>query len=94
MMEAKTEYKKYMKQKILSTAKVIFCQIFILILFISLWQILSDKGIINAFLCSSPKKVVTTIIKIEESPNKINLFTDFLVFLFFCILSPTLSTIV
>lgn len=67
MMEAKMEYKKYMKQKILSTAKIIFCQIFILILFISLWQILSDKGIINSFLCSSPKKVVTTIINLYKS---------------------------
>lgn len=67
MMEAKAEYKKYMKQKILSTAKVIFCQIFILILFISLWQILSDKGIINSFLCSSPKKVVITIINLYKS---------------------------
>ena len=67
MMKAKAEYKKYMKQKILSTAKVIFCQIFILILFISLWQVLSDKGIINSFLCSSPKKVVTTIINLYKS---------------------------
>lgn len=58
------EHKKYLKNLRLSTAKVILCQIFIFILFITLWQVLSDKKIINSFLCSSPKKVIETIINL------------------------------
>lgn len=61
------EHKNYLKKLKLSTAKIIIWQISILLLFIILWQILSDKGIINAFLCSSPKKVLETIIKLWKS---------------------------
>lgn len=60
-MNAKEEHKKYLRKIRLNTAKVIFFQVFILILFITIWQVLSDKGIINSFLCSSPKKVIDTI---------------------------------
>lgn len=66
-MKAKEEHKKYLKKQKLSTIKVIFSQILILILFITIWQVFSDKGIINAFLCSSPKKVIETIISLWEN---------------------------
>ena len=66
-MNANTEHKKYVNKLRLSTVKVIFLQIFIFILFITLWQILSDYKIINSFLCSSPKKVVGTIIKLYNT---------------------------
>lgn len=66
-MKAKKEHKKYLKKQKLSTIKVIFSQILILILFITIWQVFSDKGIINAFLCSSPKKVIETIISLWEN---------------------------
>lgn len=66
-MNANIEHKKYVNKLRLSTAKVIFLQIFIFILFITLWQILSDYKIINSFLCSSPKKVVGTIIKLYNT---------------------------
>ncbi len=70
-MNANNEHKKYLKKLKLRTIKVIFFQIFILLLFIILWQILSDKGIINSFLCSSPKKVVNTIISLWKSNDLI-----------------------
>lgn len=66
-MNANEEHKKFIKKLRFSTVKVITCQILILILFITIWQLLSDKGIINAFLCSSPKKVVDTIINLWKS---------------------------
>lgn len=66
-MNPKDEYKKYIKKEKLSTIKVLFTQIMILILFITIWQILSDKGIINSFLCSSPKKVLNTIITLWKT---------------------------
>ncbi len=71
-MNAKEEYKKFLKQLRFSTAKVIFFQILILILFITIWQLLSDKGILNSFLCSSPKKVIDTIISLWKSNNLLN----------------------
>lgn len=66
-MKAKEEHKKYLKKQNLSTIKVIFSQILILILFVTIWQVFSDKGMINAFLCSSPKKVIETIISLWEN---------------------------
>lgn len=66
-MNANNEHKKYLKKLKWHTIKVAFSQIMLLVLFIIAWQILSDKGIINAFLCSSPKKVVDTIINLWET---------------------------
>ena len=66
-MKVNEEHKKYLKKQKFSTIKVVFSQILILILFITIWQVLSDKGIINAFLCSSPKKVIETIISLWEN---------------------------
>ena len=66
-MKAKKEHKKYLKKQKLFTIKVIFSQILILILFVTIWQVFSDKGMINAFLCSSPKKVIETIISLWEN---------------------------
>ena len=61
------EHKKYIKKKKLYTVKTLFIQILILILFITIWQILADKKIINTFLCSSPKKVLETIINLWKT---------------------------
>ena len=66
-MKANTEHKKYLKKLKWNTAKVIFSQILILILFITIWQFLSDHKIINSFLCSSPKKVVETTINLWKT---------------------------
>ena len=68
-MNINNEYKKFLKKEKLSTVKVILCQISIIVLFIILWQILSDYKIINTFLCSSPKKVVQTIVSLYKSNN-------------------------
>ena len=85
------EHKKYLKKIKLSTIKVIFCQILILLLFITIWQLLSDKGIINSFLCSSPKKVIETIIKLW---NTNDLLTHILVTLKEILISFSLGTII
>lgn len=66
-MKMNEEHKKYLRKLKFSTAKVIMCQISILVLFIIFWQILSNYGIINSFLCSSPKKVIETIISLWNS---------------------------
>ena len=66
-MNDNLEHKKYLRKLKFSTAKVIFSQILILILFITLWQLLSDYKIINSFLCSSPKKVLETILNLWKT---------------------------
>lgn len=66
-MNAKEEHKFFLKSMRFRTVKIITCQILILVLFITIWQLLSDKGIINSFLCSSPKKVLSTIINLWKS---------------------------
>lgn len=68
-MNAKEEHKKYLKKLKFSTAKVIILQICILILFILVWQLLSNYKIINTFLCSSPKKVVETIVSLWKASD-------------------------
>ena len=65
------EYERFLKKQKLYKIKVVTCQLLILLSFVLIWQILSDKGIINSFLCSSPKKVIQTIINLY---NKDNLF--------------------
>ena len=61
------EYKLYLKKLKISKIKVTILQIIIFITFIILWQLLSDKKIINSFLCSSPKKMFDTIITLYKT---------------------------
>lgn len=61
------EHKKYLRKLKLSTLKVIFVQISILLLFITLWQFLADKKLISTFLCSSPKNIIQTIINLYKT---------------------------
>lgn len=66
-MKTNEEHKKYLRRLKWNSVKVIICQISILVLFIITWQILSDHKIINAFLCSSPKRVIETTISLWNS---------------------------
>lgn len=62
-----SEHKEYIKRLKLHALTIVIVQFLILAAFIITWQILSDKGIINSFLCSSPKKVIDTILKLWKS---------------------------
>ena len=44
-------------------------QLLIVVLFIVIWQVLADRGIINTFIFSSPKKVIETIINLHKTNN-------------------------
>lgn len=70
-MNTNLEYKKYLRKLKIYKLKIMFFQIFILASFIIIWQLLSDKGIINSFLCSSPKNVVNTILSLLKSNDLI-----------------------
>ena len=45
---------------------VLFFQIFIFVFFIILWEISSHNGIINAFIFSSPSRIITCFLKMTE----------------------------
>jgi len=51
------EAKKYIKKQKINKIKIVFAQIFILVGFLLLWELLSSKEIINSFLFSSPSAI-------------------------------------
>lgn len=63
------EHKNYLKEIKKENFLVKLFQILLLIIFIVLWQILSDLGIINTFISSSPKQVINTLIKLNNTNN-------------------------
>ena len=62
-------YKEYLKKIKLNKILIKFTQIFILIVILFLWQILSDYNIINSFILSSPKNIIITLIKLYKDNN-------------------------
>ena len=61
------EQLKYIRRIKLTKLSILFSQIFIFILFISLWQLLSSKEIINSFITSSPSRIIDTIVKLYKT---------------------------
>lgn len=57
-------YKKYLKKKKKYNLLIKITQILIFLIFLIIWQILSDKGIINSFIFSSPLRIFKTIINL------------------------------
>ena len=86
-LERKIYLKKIKKEKIF----IKFIQLSILVSFILIWQVLSDYNIINSFLCSSPLKVLKTVIELINSneliPNLLITFKEI-------IISFTLSSLI
>ncbi len=84
------EHIRYIKKEKRKNFIVIFFQILILILFITIWQILSDTNTINTFIFSSPKEVLKTIINLY---HKKNLFEHIWVTTYETFLSFSIATI-
>lgn len=60
------EHKKYL-QKVTRKKIMIFAfQLLLLVLLMGLWQVAADKGIINAFISSSPSRVLKTILSLHN----------------------------
>ncbi len=55
------EHQAYLRKLKREKIIVLFFQIFILVFFLILWEVLSNKKIINPFIFSSPTKVLETI---------------------------------
>lgn len=61
--EQRNYLNKIRKNKIL----IFLVQIVIVFLFLGIWQVLSDKKIINPFIFSSPKKIIETIFSLHQN---------------------------
>ena len=66
------EHKNYLKKIKRNNFLVKLTQILILIVFLIIWQLLSDYKIINPFIFSSPIKVVETIINLHTTGDLYN----------------------
>lgn len=84
------EYKKYLKKIKRDNILVILSQTGILIFLIVIWQVLADLNLINTFITSSPKDIISTIINLYQTNN---LFIHIWVTLYETILSFLLGTI-
>ena len=64
-----SERKKYLKKRKKEKIEIIFFQIFIIISFILIWELLSKLKIIDTFLLSSPSNILNTIISLFKNHN-------------------------
>ena len=63
------EHQKYLKELKKKKILIFLGQITIFIIFIILWQLLTDMKIIDAFIVSSPKKIIMTISNLYSNNN-------------------------
>ena len=82
------EQKLFLKKRKQEKIFIVFFQIFITIAFLLIWQILSDKKIINPFIFSSPKKILETFVSLYTNYN---LFSHILTTLYESIIAFTLG---
>ena len=66
------EHKEYLRRLKLNKFLVHMCQVFIIIFFIFIWEYLSNNGIINSFVYSSPSKALSTIYNLYLEGNLFN----------------------
>lgn len=66
------EHKLYLKKLKRNRLIIIISQISLLIIFLTLWEVLSRLNIINSFLFSSPTKVLKTLVELYQNNNLFN----------------------
>lgn len=59
--------KKYLRKIKMNKIAIILTQIFILISFITIWEILTETKIINSFITSSPSRILNTFMNMKEN---------------------------
>lgn len=68
-MNLKTKQELFIKKHKRNNLLIKLTQLILVISFISLWEFLSSKNIINSFIFSSPSKVIKTIISLYNQNN-------------------------
>ncbi len=63
------EQKKFLQNIKINKFKIMFWQLFIIITFFLIWEILVNTGILSAFIYSSPSRIIKTIIDLIKDNN-------------------------
>ncbi len=66
------EQKKYLKKMRIKKLTILIIQIFIVVQFFIVWEILANNNIINSFVFSKPSKIFNTIINLAIQNNLFN----------------------
>ena len=85
------EHKLYLRKKKIRKILVIFTQILLAVLLISIWELLATYKVINTFITSSPSRVLGTIISLY---NDNNLFNNIWTTIYETLISFSLGTII
>lgn len=64
--------KNYLKRIRLEKISILFIQIFIVVVFLAIWEYLAYKGYINTFIYSSPSRMLSTIKELIVTNNLFN----------------------
>ena len=59
--------KKYIRKIKIRKLEILFTQITIIIAFITLWEILADKGKIDSFIMSQPSRILKTFLNLTSN---------------------------
>lgn len=85
------EHKRYLRNIRINKFLIRFVQILIIALLIIIWQMAADFGLINTFISSSPKAIISTIVSLY---NDGSLFHHIWVTLYEVMVSFVLGTII
>ena len=85
------EHKLYLKKLKKQKHVVLFFKIFIIILFLGLWEVCARVGILNSFLTSYPSKIFITISDLFKENN---LLSHIWVTLYETVISFSLASII
>ena len=61
------ERKVYLRKIAITKASVLITQIALLVLFIVLWELLANKGIIDSFITSKPSRMLRTFMNLSQN---------------------------
>ena len=61
------ERKEYLRKNTITKVSIIVTQIILVILFITLWELLANKGIIDSFITSQPSRMLKTFMNLSEN---------------------------
>ena len=67
MYKYSLEHQRYLKKIKINSIFIISIRIIIIVLFFTMWELLSNLNVINSFMFSSPSRVINTIINLIKN---------------------------
>ena len=86
--------KQYLKKIKIEKISVLATQIIIVVVFIALWEILANNGIIDSFIMSSPSRIVNTFLNLAQNDLIHHLFVTCTETIIGFLLGTTLGAII